>query len=41
MLFEKRISEDKYLAIASINGSIIQADIFKIIAFIKKNILMQ
>ena len=39
VIWKKDISEDKYLAIASINGSITHADKFKTIAFIKKNIL--
>ena len=41
VIWKKGKSEDKYLAIASINGSINHADILRIIAFIKKNILMQ
>ena len=39
VIWKKDISADKYLAIASMNGSITHADKFKTIAFIKKNIL--
>ncbi len=39
VIWKKDISEDKYFAIASINGSIIHADKFRTIAFIKKNTL--
>ncbi len=36
VIWKKDKSEDKYLAIASMNGSIIQAQRFNVIAFIKK-----
>ena len=38
VIWKKDKSVDKYLAIASIKGSIIQADKFRIIAFIKFNL---
>ena len=37
VIWKKDISEDKYLAIASMKGSIIHALILSTIAFIKKN----
>ena len=39
VIWKKDNSADKYLAIVSIKGKTAQADKFKIIAFIKKNIL--
>ena len=37
VIWKKDISEERYLAIVSINGSTAQADKFKIIAFININ----
>ena len=39
VILKKDNSDDKYLEIVSINGKIIQAERFNIIAFIKKRIL--
>ncbi len=39
VIWKKDNSADKYFAIVSIKGKTAQADKFKIIAFIKKNIL--
>ena len=41
VIWKKDNSVDKYLAIVSIKGKIIQADKFRIIAFIMKKILKQ
>ena len=42
VIWKKDISEDRYFAIVSINGSTIQADKLRIIAFInKESILMK
>ena len=39
VIWKKDISDERYFAIVSMNGRTAHADKFKIIAFIKKNIL--